>query len=120
MFGENLKMIRMKQGVTQEALSERINVTRQTISKWEREQSVPSGQDLIALADALGVDIVSFFGVQGTNPADAIQLANLLAGINQQLIVQSRRNRTLIWVIIVILGIFVLLILLVTLLNILL
>jgi len=117
MFGENLKMIRDKKGITQEALADHVNVTRQTISKWERDVSVPSGDDLLALAAALDVDVVSFFGIQGYQMQDAAQMANLLAGINRQLVEQSRKNRALIWVIIVILAIFVLLILLTTLLN---
>ena len=36
MFSENLKMIRKNKGFSQEQLSVRLNVVRQTISKWEK------------------------------------------------------------------------------------
>lgn len=36
MFGDNLKKVRKEKGLSQEALAEKINVVRQTISKWEK------------------------------------------------------------------------------------
>ena len=39
MFSENLKMIRKNKGFSQEQLSVRLNVVRQTISKWEKGDS---------------------------------------------------------------------------------
>mgnify|MGYP002225421352 FL=1 len=40
-IGKKLKDARMKSGFTQEAVAEKINVSRQTISNWENEKSFP-------------------------------------------------------------------------------
>ena len=36
MFQDNLKALRKKKGITQEELTARLNVVRQTVSKWEK------------------------------------------------------------------------------------
>lgn len=43
MFQENLKTLRKKKGMTQEELAARLNVVRQTISKWEKGVSPTKG-----------------------------------------------------------------------------
>ena len=53
MFHENLKKLRKAKGLSQEALAERLHVTRQTISKWENQLSVPDADLLIRLAEIL-------------------------------------------------------------------
>lgn len=40
MFGDNLKLIRKRKGMTQEELAIRLNVVRQTVSKWEKGGSL--------------------------------------------------------------------------------
>lgn len=40
MFGDNLKKARKEKGLSQEALAEKLNVVRQTISKWEKGVSL--------------------------------------------------------------------------------
>lgn len=40
MFGDNLKLIRKRKGMTQEELAIRLNVVRQTVSKWEKGDSL--------------------------------------------------------------------------------
>lgn len=47
MFSENLKTLRTKKGYTQENLAIKINVVRQTVSKWEKGLSVPDAQCLV-------------------------------------------------------------------------
>ena len=49
MIGENIQFLRKKRNITQEALAERIGVSRQTIAKWENSESAPD----LALADRL-------------------------------------------------------------------
>ena len=53
MFGENLKTLRKKKGFSQEELATRLHVVRQTISKWEKNLSVPDADTLIRLAEIL-------------------------------------------------------------------
>lgn len=47
MFGENLKTLRKQKGFSQEELATRLHVVRQTISKWEKNLSVPDADTLI-------------------------------------------------------------------------
>lgn len=56
-FGNKLSKIRKENKLTQEALSERINVTRQTISNWEQDITSPSANELKELSKALSVSI---------------------------------------------------------------
>ena len=46
MFNENLKMLRKRKGFTQEELAIKVNVVRQTVSKWEKGLSVPDAEVL--------------------------------------------------------------------------
>ena len=40
-FNENLKYLRKREGLTQEELAEKLNVSRQSVTKWESGQSLP-------------------------------------------------------------------------------
>jgi transcriptional regulator with XRE-family HTH domain len=62
MFGENLKTLRKEKGFSQEQLATRLNVVRQTISKWEKSVSVPDAETLIQLADVLEVEVSDLLG----------------------------------------------------------
>ena len=53
MLCENIKAIRKSKGLSQEELAIKLNVVRQTISKWEQGLSVPDSVLLIALSEAL-------------------------------------------------------------------
>ena len=53
MLGENIKTYRQKKGYTQEEVANRLHVTRQTISKWEKNYSVPDAEVFVKLADVL-------------------------------------------------------------------
>lgn len=50
-FSENLKALREKDGITQEQLAEQMNVSRQTISKWESGASMPELDKLVQLTE---------------------------------------------------------------------
>lgn len=53
-FGENVQFLRKQKGLTQEELAEQMAVSRQTVSKWESDQSFPETDKLIALCDLFG------------------------------------------------------------------
>ncbi len=53
MLKENIKTIRKQKGLSQEELSIKLNVVRQTISKWEQGLSVPDSEMLISLSKVL-------------------------------------------------------------------
>lgn len=54
-FNEKLQIIRKGKGITQEALAEKLEVTRQTISKWECGESTPDFQNLVKLSEIFEV-----------------------------------------------------------------
>ena len=62
MFQDNLKALRKKKGFTQEELAARLNVVRQTVSKWEKGLSVPDSELLIKLAEILEVPVSQLLG----------------------------------------------------------
>ena len=53
MLSENMKAIRKSKGLSQQELAVRLNVVRQTISKWEQGLSVPDSDMLISISEAL-------------------------------------------------------------------
>ncbi len=54
---KNLKKIRNEKNLTQDVLAERIHVTRQAISNWETGKTKPDVEMLLAIADALDVQV---------------------------------------------------------------
>lgn len=57
MVGRNCKRLRQRAGLTQDALAERLHVTRQAVSAWETGKNQPDVETLAALAEALGADV---------------------------------------------------------------
>ncbi len=55
----NLKLYRKQNGFTQEQVAERLGVSRQAVAKWERGESLPDIDNIIALADMYEVTIDS-------------------------------------------------------------
>lgn len=54
-FGEKLQRLRQKAGMSQDALAEQLNVSRQAVSRWERDETMPEAEKVILLADLFGV-----------------------------------------------------------------
>ena len=57
MLGENILKLRKKNGLSQEQLGEKINVTRQTISNWELGETAPNPEQLKLLSKSLNISI---------------------------------------------------------------
>jgi putative transcriptional regulator len=94
MFGENLKTLRKEKGFSQEQLAARLNVVRQTISKWEKGISVPDAETLIQLADVLEVEVSDLLGekleIKGEQ-SEMEALALELAKLNELLVVYGNK-----------------------------
>lgn len=56
-FAENLAFLRKKNNITQEQLAERLEVTRQSVSKWESGGSFPEMETLLKISEMFGVNI---------------------------------------------------------------
>lgn len=54
-LGEKLQRLRRARGLTQEQLAEKVGVSRQSLSGWENDTSLPDTANVIALADLFGV-----------------------------------------------------------------
>ena len=93
MFGENLKTLRKNKGFTQEELAARLNVVRQTVSKWEKGQSVPDSEMLVRLAEIFEVPVSQLLGGPIEPDAQPDALAEQLARINEQLVIKNRRAK---------------------------
>lgn len=62
MLNENIKTIRKSKGLSQEELAVKLNVVRQTVSKWEQGLSVPDSDMLISLSDAFETPVSTLLG----------------------------------------------------------
>lgn len=54
-LGQKIAALRKKNHLSQEALAEKMNVSRQAVSKWESEQSIPDIEKIVALSELFGV-----------------------------------------------------------------
>ncbi len=109
MFGENLKTLRKQKGFSQEELATRLHVVRQTISKWEKNLSVPDADLLIRLAEILEVSVSELLGAKikkENNTTDAF--AEQLSRINEQLAIRNRRSRRIWKIVAIVLAVIVL------------
>ena len=116
MLSDNIKSLRKNKGYTQEELAARINVVRQTVSKWEKGLSVPDAEALQRLADVLEVDIKELLGAPALSEQKNDEVVEQLARINEQLVIKNRRAQR-IWktmgiIFAVIVGFYVVLIIL--------
>lgn len=104
MFGENVKTLRKQKGFSQEELAARLHVVRQTISKWEKNLSVPDADTLIRLAEILEVPVSELLGAKIENENTASDVAEQLSRINEQLAIKNRRSRRIWKIVAVILA----------------
>ena len=86
MLNENIKALRKSKGLSQQELAVKVNVVRQTISKWEQGLSVPDSDLLIALSEALDTPVSTLLGETVVeSEADAVKaLSEKLEIINLQ------------------------------------
>ncbi|MCB9742236.1 MAG: helix-turn-helix transcriptional regulator [Alphaproteobacteria bacterium] len=70
-LGERLRALRLRQGLTQQDLADRVGVSPPEISKYERARRAPSLESLAALAEGLGLplsEVVAFEGSENASP----------------------------------------------------
>ena len=73
-LGENIIFYRRQKGITQEQLADIMQVSRQSVSKWENNETVPELQKLIKLADELEVDLDELCGRQSRSSEPTVEL----------------------------------------------
>lgn len=93
MLNENIKAIRKSKGLSQQELAVKLNIVRQTVSKWEQGLSVPDSDMLISLSEVLEVPVSTLLGeiVIETEVDTLKAISEKLEVINLQL---ARRKTT--------------------------
>ena len=94
MLSENIRSIRESRGLSQEEPAIKLNVVRQTVSKWERGLSVPDSDMLISISEALDASVGTLLGEGVSEPeADGLSaIAEKLEVVNLQL-ARGRESR---------------------------
>ncbi len=87
MLSENIKAIRKSKGLSQQELAVKLNVVRQTVSKWETGLSVPDSEMLISLSKTLEIPMSTLLGetVIESEAEDLKAISEKLEVINLQL-----------------------------------
>lgn len=100
MLSENIKALRKSKGLSQEELAVRLNVVRQTVSKWEQGLSVPDAGMLISISEAFETPVSTLLGeAVAETEADTLRaISEKLAVINLQLARgRAARQRAVHW-----------------------
>lgn len=92
MLNENLKHFRKANGISQEEMAVKLNVVRQTVSKWENGLSVPDADVLIDIAELLDVPVSKLLGIE-SEPCQNMNLSEELANLNEQLAKIKQREK---------------------------
>ena len=98
MLNENIKAIRKSKGLSQQELAIKLNVVRQTISKWEQGLSVPDSDMLISISEVLETPVSTLLGetVVQKKVDDLKAISEKLEIINLQLAQKKNAKRKII------------------------
>ena len=110
MLNENIKAIRKSKGLSQQELAVKLNVVRQTVSKWEQGLSVPDSELLISLSEVLETPVSTLLGeiVTETEVDTLKAISEKLEVINLQLAQRKTTRRKIIyWLVISLCAIIV-------------
>lgn len=119
MLNENIRNLRKAKGLSQEELAIKLNVVRQTVSKWEKSLSVPNSSMLVSLAEKLDTSVSTLLGEtiqeEGLNEKDLKNISEKLEVINLQFAKRNKRKiktirYLLIFLCIIIVAVFIALI----------
>ena len=72
-LGDNIQALRRRRGLSQEQMAEKLNVTRQTISKWELNQSAPDLNYLCQLSEIFGISLDALVKGEGEPEENTVQ-----------------------------------------------
>ena len=98
MLNENIKAIRKSKGLSQQELAVKLNIVRQTVSKWEQGRSVPDSDMLISLSEVLETPVSTLLGetVIETEVDTLKAISEKLEVINLQLAQRKTTKRKMI------------------------
>ncbi len=95
MLKDNLKTLRKNKGLSQEELSVKLNVVRQTVSKWEQGLSVPDAEMLISISEVFEIPVSTILGenIDEQEKNDLKVISEKLEVINEQLSKEQKQKR---------------------------
>lgn len=95
MLKDNIKSLRKQKGLSQEELSIKLNVVRQTISKWEQGLSVPDSEMLVSISKVFNTSVSTLLGenIKEDSPDTLKEISEKLEVINLQLIQRKESKR---------------------------
>ena len=98
MLKDNLKALRKQKGLSQEELSIKLHVVRQTISKWEQGLSVPDAEMLISISQIFDAPVSTILGetIEENKPDSLKEISQKLEVINLQL-AEKKENKRNFW-----------------------
>ena len=110
-FHNKLYNLRKQKGLSQEELANRLNVSRQTISKWEVGDSTPDMEKLIAISDMFDISLDELVMDKAPMPrAETLSKSEIVGELKDKILSDESKKRTKKWVKIaaIILGVIVL------------
>lgn len=94
MIGENIRQARKEKGISQEEMAVKLNVVRQTVSKWESGRSVPDAEMLVQISALLDVPVYRLLGIE-SHDGNLRNLEEELAKRNEALARNAEREQLL-------------------------
>lgn len=112
MLKENIKSLRKSKGFSQEELAIKLNVVRQTISKWEQGLSVPDAEMLISISELFETPVNTLLGenISEKEVNDLKAISEKLEIINLQLSQRKKEKQKIIHWLLISLSIIILII----------
>lgn len=98
-FHNKLYNLRKQKGLSQEELANRLNVSRQTISKWEVGDSTPDMEKLIAISDMFGISLDEL--VMDKVPArkdESLSKSEIVGELKDKILSDESKKRTKKWI----------------------
>ena len=93
-FNNRLYQLRKQKGFSQEELANRLNVSRQTVSKWEVGDSTPDMEKLVAISDLFDVSLdMLIMGKEAPAPEAAPAKSELVDVINQKVLTPDNKKK---------------------------
>lgn len=93
-FNNRLYQLRKQKGFSQEELASRLNVSRQTVSKWEVGDSTPDMEKLVAISDLFDVSLdMLIMGKEAPAPEAAPAKSELVDVINQKVLTPDNKKK---------------------------
>lgn len=109
-FNNRLYELRKRKGLSQEELANKLNVSRQTVSKWELGDTTPDMEKLVAISDLFEVTLDELVtGKVIESHSDSKETSEVLQVVEEKVLTEENKKKAKKWLKIagIILGIFV-------------